>query len=337
MKVLKFLFFLSPLGLFFASCSTEVDLEAEWEDIPVVYAFLSAADSVHYVRVQKVFLEPDGNAIEIAGITDSIYYGDDVSVEIEHLGTGEVFPLQRINGTEAGLPKDEGVFANEPNVLYRLDAEAIDLQGGDRVRLRINRSEVEEPATATTTIVGQIDTTSFPSPSIRISRWDYNQVQAITWRPSPEAEIFDVRVIIRYRESTPEDISDFQERQLVWPIADDLLRDPSASRQSVEVRGESFYGFLASQIEPSQGEIRLLDGLDIIVTAGGQEVRDLVDISNANIGITSAQNIPVYTNVEGGLGIFSSRSQLIRRDIRITQEAQDSLVDGIFTKELNFR
>ena len=99
---------------------------------------------------------------------------------------------------------------------------------------------------------------------------------------------------------------------------------------------QGFSSFLGASIPPSEGEIRLFDYIDIIITGAGEEFRDLVLVEQANTGITSAQNIPVYTNIEEGLGVFTSRFQLVRRGIRIGNEARDSLQNGIFTKDINF-
>ncbi|KAA3638695.1 MAG: hypothetical protein DWQ02_04770, partial [Bacteroidetes bacterium] len=56
------------------ACTTDFQLEGEWKDIPVVYGFISVADTAHYIRVEKAFLEPGGDANQIAQIADSLYY-----------------------------------------------------------------------------------------------------------------------------------------------------------------------------------------------------------------------------------------------------------------------
>lgn len=335
---MKSVIFTLLLALTFASCSTEVDLEAEWEDIPVVYAFLSLQDTAHYVRVQKVFLEPDGNALQIAQNTDSIYY-QNAAVEMTNIRTGETFLMERVDGADEGYPKEEGVFANAPNVLYKVKADEINFQGGDSVRLAINSGEFTEPSFAVTRVLGKIDTSRNPSPSQRIGRLRYNTNLTVTWIPSEEAELFDITFIIRYRESAdPSTPSEFVEKSLEWPIAKGITRsNPDRGRENFMIRGEAFYQFVSLNIPPSDGEIRLLDGIDLRITAGGVEMLELVELSQANIGITSAQSIPVYSNVEGGLGVFTSRYQLERTNIQLTQEALDTLQDGIYTRDLNFK
>ena len=326
------------LALAATSCSTEVELEADWKDIPVVYAFLSLQDTAHYVRVQKVFVEPGGNALQIAQNTDSIYY-QNAAVEMTNVRTGETLLMERVDGADEGYPKEEGLFANAPNVLYKIKADAINFQGGDSARLVVNRGEFSEPAFTTTRVLDKIDTSSNPAPTQRIGRLRYTTNLTVTWIPSEEAELFDITFTIRYRESAdPENPMEFVEKSLEWPVAKSLARsNPDGVRESFMIPGRAFYEFLSLNIPPSSGEIRLFDGMDLRITAGGVEMLELVELSRANVGITSARNLPVYSNVEGGLGIFTSRYQLERTGIQITQEALDSLQDGVFTRDLNFK
>ena len=318
------------------SCTTEVELEAEWENIPVIYGFLSIQDTAHYLRVQKVFLEPGGNALEIAQITDSIYY-QDVLVELTNQRSGQTVVMQRVDGADEGLPKEEGVFANEPNVLYKVAASDFDLQGGDQVEVSVSRGEEREPAVAQTVMLNKIDTSGSVSPGSRITRWDYDRNQNVTWRPGPRAAVFDIRFLINYRESSADDPTNFIEQDLEWQVVSGLQRDPDAPRQRFPVSGQAFYQFLGTNIPAADGKIRILDEIEIFIQGGGREIQELIDLGQANAGITSAQSIPVYTNVDNGLGVFTSVYELHRRGIKLSQSAADSLRNGIFTRQLGFQ
>jgi hypothetical protein len=335
MKLLKPLVLLLVLVMGWSACSTEVNLEAEWKDIPIVYGFLNVQDTAHYVRVQKAFLEPGGDAIQIAQNSDSIYY-DDIAVSLENRTKGTSFPLERVNGENEGYFKEEGLFANSPNILYKIDAVLADLEGGDEVVLRIDRGDELPPAMAETIVLSEIDSVG-SSPSNNINRWRYDQLLPVVWRPGPEAQIFDVRFIIHYREVTPGQMVEPVAKTVEWVVSRSVLRDdPDSAREKVDVSGEAFYAFLGSAIPPSEGEVRLFDYINIVITGAGAEFRDFILVEQANTGITSAQNIPIFTNVEEGLGVFTSRYQLVRRGIRLGDEARDSLSNGIYTRDINF-
>lgn len=328
-------FLLLVLVMGWSACSTEVNLEAEWKDIPVVYGFLSVQDTAHYIRIQKAFLEPGGDALQIAQINDSIYY-DNLSVTLENRTQGTTFVLERVNGEDEGYVKDEGIFSNSPNTLYKLDAEEASLEGGDEVFLQINRGDDLPPATAETIIISQMDSVA-SSPPNNISQLRYNQLLPITWRPGPEAQIFDVRIVFHYRELIPGQTEEPVAKTVEWVINKSVLReDTDSQREKVDISGQALFAFLGSAIPPSEGEVRLFDYMDIFITGAGKEFREFVLVAQANAGITSAQNIPTYTNVQEGLGVFTSRVQLMRTGFRLGGEARDTLEDGMFTRDINF-
>jgi hypothetical protein len=71
MKNLKFyLFFFS--ALFFFSCSTEVEINGEWQATPVVFGVIDQSKSEHFIKVNKTFLG-DLPASEMASISDSLF------------------------------------------------------------------------------------------------------------------------------------------------------------------------------------------------------------------------------------------------------------------------
>jgi len=332
-KVIPILLSLAILS----SCTTDFDLEAEWQNIPIVYGFISIQDTAHYVRVQKAFLEPGGNAIEIATNPDSIYYGpDEITVILENTETGQSFTMERVDGNLEGYPKEDGAFATSPNILYKLPADVVNLNGGDPIRLIINRGDELEPAIAETNVAGVVD--SVPSsPPPKINRWLYTQNQNFGWKTDPMNKIFDLRFVIKYREFENDDPTTIVEKELEWVVSDAIINEDDEDRLVYRVLGSSFYNFIGQNIPEKENVSRLFDQFDVYITGAGPELFEFVRLQQANSGITSAQNIPIYSNIEGGLGVFTSRYQLFRPKIRLDREARDTLIDGIYTKHLNFR
>jgi len=321
-------------ALLSGACSTDFELEAEWKDIPIVYSFLSVQDSAHYVRVEKAFLEPGGNAIEIAKIPDSIYYSN-ITVELENLKTGQSFVMEQVDGADEGYPKDDGFFANEPNVLYKLLAETAQLSEGDSIRLVINRGDDVEPAVAKTRILGEI-ISRLDAPPSRIRRTRFISPLAITWNPGEHARIFDLRFAFYYQERLPGE-STFTRKAAFWVVARELsFPNDNSEFLTHEANWESFYQALATQIPVVEGAQRVFESMDLFITGAGDELYQFVRVSKANAGITSAQSTPTYTNIEGGLGIVTSRYTTQRTDIVLAEEALDSLQNGIYTRNLNF-
>lgn len=336
MKVTRSLITLIALVLLTLSCSNDFELEATWKDIPVVYGFLSRQDTAHYIRVEKAFLEPGGNASQIAQIADSLYYDDKVQVQLERVSSGQTYLMQRVDGSKEGYPREDGAFATQPNVLYKIPATAINLRAGETIRLLINRGEDKAPATAETKILDEI----IPRETNPLSpvNFGYDRSVSFAWNTDEAAQIFDLRLIIHYLESKPGNSNDFEAKELVWVLADDLLREnQDASRVTYEVEGIELYKFLAANLEPVSDRVRIFQTFDIQITGAGEELVEALRLIRINSGITSSQTIPTYTNLSEGRGIFSSRSMAIRTGLTLNSAAQDSLRDGMFTRDLNFR
>ncbi len=328
---------LGIIALLWTTCSTDFVVEAEWRDIPIVHGFLSIQDTAHYIRVEKAYLEPGGDALRIAKTADSLYYDDKVQVQLQRISNGQLFTLQKVDGVLEGYPREEGIFATAPNFLYKIRASSINLRPGERIRLRINRSEDKAPVTSETVILGDIEPREINPPSpLNLA---YDRIVNFAWDADQGAQLFDLRLLIFYRESVPGSPGVFVNKSVTWVIADNILRDNNAqtNRVSINIRGEEFYRFMQSKLDPVSDRIRILDRIDMQVTGVGKELVDLLRISRANAGITSSQAVPVYSNLSEGRGIFSSRSSATRLALTLNPASADSLRSGIYTRNLNFQ
>jgi len=337
MKNLSLLFVLAVI-LCGSACETDFQLEGEWEDIPVVYAFLSEKDTAYYVRVEKAFLQPGGDATQLAQIPDSIYYGvDDVVVALERGTNGQKYTLQRVDGRTEGYPREEGNFANEPNYLYKLPRSVTRLRGGDQFRIIVDRGGQTAPAIAESTIIDSIEVAGLPF-SGQLGWGEYARDGKIEWRYyGPGARVFDLRVKFRYRETDPANPTIRIDKEVTWVLNKSVERvTDQVSTQVYRFPSEAFYQFIGSTLEPLNTGTRKFDAVVIEVTAAGPEIEDYLRIAGANIGITSSQAIPLYTNVTGGVGVVSSRYKSVSAELSLDGRSRDSLFNGSYTKLLNF-
>lgn len=318
------------------ACSTNFELEADWRDIPVVYGFLSIQDTAHYIRVEKAFLEPGGDATKIAKIADSLYYDAYVQVQLQRVNTGQTFDMQRVNGTLEGYPREDGTFASEPNILYKIRSSEIKLKAGETIRLVINRGEDKEPVTAETVVLSEI----VPRESNPFSpvNFGYDRNVSFAWDTDQSAQLFDLRLVLHYFESMPGNPNNLIRKQLNWPLNPEIIRENTgSSRVDYTIKGEELYKFLQASLEPVNDRIRRFDSFEVQITGVGEELVELLRITRSNSGITGSQAVPVYTNISEGRGIFSSRSMVVRSGLTLNSASLDSLKNGIYTRGLNFQ
>ena len=328
-------------ALFVPSCSNDIDLTAEWKDIPIVYGLLSASDSVNYIRVEKAFLDNSTSALDLARNPDSLYY-DNISVQVRNLSasTSVVYDLEKINGEDEGLVREEGIFSESPNILYKLVLPNGELlQGGDDYQLEINRGDNKELVTATTTIVEDViirEPSTDPSNSTPLN-WARGGLR-VAWRAVDDAKIFDVLLTIKIEETDVTNPANDKVVTLFWKIEENTPAEISNNLVRMESRlsGLDLYTFLSNRLEENPNVSRKFASLDILVTGGGETLSSYIEAGNANTGITSTQVIPTFTNLSEGFGIFSSRNYDLHEGYTINAETLDSLQNSPLTRDFNF-
>ncbi len=322
-------------ALWLASCSNDFEVAAPWKDIPVVYGLLNIDDAVHYIRVERAFLDPERDAFEIARIPDSIYYTNAV-VKLLKVNTGQEFTLGRVDGNLVGLPRDSGVFAESPNWLYRIDSTQLSLSKGDSIQIMIDRGNGLPLVTAGCSVIER-GVQRTPKAVDGNFLFPYNLPVSIKWSASANAKIYDISFIIKYAEYLNTPIPVPVEKSIEWIWGKGIR--PQLNGNSYEVvreNGAEFYQLLKANIPVNPGMVRVFLGIDIVIIGGGSALERYVTIASANSGITGSQEIPIYSNLSEGRGVFSSINYLITEDVLLHNTSRDSLRLGIYTKDLNF-
>lgn len=335
MKIRLFLLTCCALALF--SCRDEFSLEGPYVDIPVVYGYLDADNDRHFIRVQKAFLEAGGDAADVAGIPDSLYYAADAAtVILENTTTGASTELERVDGNDFGISRDEGIFARSPNILYTVRDADLPLRAGDQVRVIVQRPG-EPNAVANTVLLREMNIVR-PGDMVRID--DYNRPVLFSWGTEANAAIYDVTILFNIRELFPSDPSRNRDRQLSWSVDPSFVPGGdqfSTTSVRFDIGPESFYRFIGENLEEIDGVVRRFTDFDVQVSAAGEEVLARRTLENANTGVTSSQAVPRYTNVSNGLGVFTSSTTSIKEGILLDDSSQDSLRNGFYTRNLGFR
>lgn len=330
-------------ALLLSACSNEFEVTAPWKDIPVVYGIISPNDTAHYVRIEKAFLDPGTSALDLARIPDSLYYDDaTINVFLERVSTGQRKKMTRVDGNAEGHVRADGLFANQPNWLYKFKPTPGSpfLVGNEAVKIVIERGDNLPVVTGQTNLPGDF---RFQSPSTFQPEIQFvtGNNPRIDWRTDEFGVLFDVSLDVRYRETTSQGV--FVKRDtLRWNALPNIRRTNNTTQPGV-FRGEAilstdaFYNFLLANI-PVQGDrLRYFEGCNIILTGGGSEIEALQQTISANSGIVGAEAFPLYTNMSEGFGIFTGRNTSTLFNVLIKPETVKSMNDNPDTQKLNFR
>jgi hypothetical protein len=341
LKKMKKLLYFSLLVSLLSSCSNDFEVSAPWKEVPVVYGILSPRDTAHYIRIEKAFLDPNTSALDIAQIADSLYYPvDAINVWLERDSTKERFQLHRVDGNLEGYVREEGLFADQPNWLYKLDQSVV--KPGNKYRLIIQRKDGKPDVTAETTVPKDFSILSPATESnFKPLPFFYYSDLDVDWRTDENGVYFNIIFVIPYREEAP-DGTILKRDTLTWVAARNVERGNVLVSQNTyrgfkKIAGALFYDFLADNIEPTTTNFRYFEKGSIIVEGGGKEIKEYILSASANSGVTGAEVYPVYSNLSEGFGVFTAKNVYKFSPTLIKPVVVDSMNEYSRTQLLQFR
>jgi hypothetical protein len=330
------------LGIFsflaiFTSCENEVDVNADWKDVPVVFGLLDPDSLTQYIRVSRVFLG-EGDALQYAQIPDSLYYNpEDIEVKVTETLNGNVTRTWILDDT-TGIAKDtNGIFAAPEQVVYYFKVnQSQKLNINAEYALTITNAKTGNVLKGQTLIVQKV---SLQTPSNFAQQVNIipRQNSFVKWTSSVNGKIYEVILNFIYREEIPG--SSERIRKIV-PInfGRTFSADNEGGEELVrEIDPLSVYQVLVASIPastPDNQRIRYADSLEYIINVGDEDLFTYLNVNQPSN--TVAQERPQFNNVENGLGLFASRTTFNRKII-LGQATTDSLKNNPLTIPLNFQ
>ncbi|HKR05493.1 MAG TPA: hypothetical protein VJY62_12735 [Bacteroidia bacterium] len=320
----------------FTTCKTDFDVTAPYKETMIVYGLLNASDTIHWVRINKAFLG-DGNAYTMAQQPDSINYPDILDVKMEQINSsGSVLKTLYLT-RDSSIPKEPGTFATTPNILYRTNGNEKLVQESD-YRLVIYNRETGKTVTAETNVVDSIFMTTpnpYVNPPFQVN-WYQGQSYIIRYNSVPEGIDYQLTIRFHYDEVNLSNQSDIQPKQIDWVLPEQLVLENNDESQHLTqtVSKDDFYNFVKQNVSPNPSVERRIGTLDFIFTVASNEFYTYIQVNKPPTGVN--QNIPQYTNIDEGLGIFSSRLKQYFRNFEMNPISKDSLIEGSITGDLQF-
>ena len=328
-RLLAFFLFISCIF----SCNDDLVTSTELQDTPIIYGLLSVSDTAQYIRVERAFLEEGTDANQLAQDPDRIYYDESVAVSLVEIGLTDErrFPLERVNGADEGYVRDDGPFVTDPNVLYKLSPDVYRIREDREYRIEVDRPGMDlvtsiSPVVGTATISSPRATIPIENRTISI-----NPSRGFTVALStdiPNAAVYDYSIFVRLQESSQ---TSTEEKILEWIVATNV--EESDFRAD---NGRGFYSMLSANLDVDPAVNRRISEVSVQVTAASQAFADFRDILQANSGITGAEDFPIFSNIEGGRGVFASRNTIVEGGYTPNSTTIDSLRSNELTAALNF-
>jgi len=322
---LKSYFFLL-IFITLCSCETDFDITASYKDTMVVYGLLDPTQDIQSIRINKSYLGRE-DAETMGENYDSIQYPDsvlEVSIYIDEDTSNRFYFI-----ADTIEKNDDGSFATDNNVVYMLtDSEDLFDDSSAVYNLVILNKENNEITTSSTNLITDFEliksdisgpfrfydptpapgNTNFPFKKIRWSSAIYNG--------SYSDLTYQIDLQINYLEDNKDTLS------ILWkqaPIISQQVKDGE-----IILEGQQFFNFLSNNISQDPNKIRNFLSLDLIISIGSPELTKYININQPSSGIS--QERLEYTNINNGIGIFSSRSTRILSFFNLDRCSLDHLL-----------
>lgn len=313
---------LSIFAIVFTACETDFDVNATWEEVIVVYGLLDAGDGqeVQQIKISKAFLG-EMDALQMAQYFDSINFDpNDLDVKIvrvQNNGDIEMRPLS------AEITIRDGDLFNDTIMIYTFDNLDAFLQSNSEYELVIKNKISGNIVTSKTNIILNFDFDNvFRNANSPFQFGFYNNNEysssTITWDDSGDnGKIYQLDLVIHYSENQ-------ESKQLIF--SQDLVSD---NETKLTIEGGDFFNFLRVSLEKDNAKVRHFNGIDLVMTVGSEDLETYINVNKPITGIV--QERPYFTNVNNGIGLFSSRFTKVRYNFPLTSSSLDFLksVDGL--------
>jgi hypothetical protein len=310
MHSFKHYFLLLVLIVLLGSCKDDLEVNADWKDITVVYGLLDQNDTVHYLKITKAFLGP-GNALSFAKIPDSSNYKQKLDVRIEGWEMTSKYDsnlMQTIRfDTVTITNKQEGdsVFYFPDQLVYKSEGNST-LNSKYIYKLFIIDPKTGKEVTAQTSLVQKIGTISKPQPApARASFTPGIKSQAI-WTTAEGGKRYQFVGRFYYIETKNADSSQTM-KYIDWVIFNSLRTETTDGGIELQYSysNDVFYVVLGNKIPVDNSVRRTAYKMEYIFTIAAEDLNTYMEVTEPSY--TIVQEKPPFTNITNGIGLFSSR------------------------------
>ena len=326
MKNITLLFLLFSLA--FSSCETDFNVNADWEEVTVVFGLLDQSQDRQYIRINKAFLGNE-SAYVMASLSDSLNYNpDSLEVKIEKLSNSGVV-LQSIILTDTVMEKEDGYFATDNNIIYVFDTDNF-LNEEKEYLLTVTNKLSGKVITSKTKLIHDINLmSSFDNPVYKMGF--YNQTGSfsnttVEWSHSQNASIYQMTLYVNYTEYGQDTLEKTIHK--LYPI----INFDGNTNFKQKISGEEFFNLIAFNVPKDNTVNRRINNIDLLFSAASQDLKTYISLNEPPTGIVQEREL--FTNINGGIGLFSSRYNKLQENIDLTTSTNQAVAELL--DSLNF-
>ncbi|MBM71996.1 MAG: hypothetical protein CL847_04345 [Crocinitomicaceae bacterium] len=348
----------------FSRCSSEVDLNAPYQSIPIIFGLLDAEVDTQWVRINRTWLgEGDQNIFAL--IQDSSEY-ENSRVKAQFV---EVYANgQEVVGTPPFILKDtllenkdeSGIFfAPEYKAYYAVTSGANSLNTENEYKFELvldDTTEVEAQTNLISPVIGNITQPPMGVSNIQMGFASVGSINVtypnytFKWSSTPGAARYDAVLLVHYLEhywanDNLTELDSSRVKTMEIPIGSASPSDDEGGEILSKVfSGLTFYTNFSSRLEKNpritrelgywDEEDQIARAFDFVLMVANNDLATFLEINTPVTNII--QERPEYTNINGGLGLWGARTIEGVYGLGYSTDTIEHLQEGDETAELNF-
>ena len=318
-----------PLVVLFYSCSTDVNLYADYKEIPIIYGVLDAGADTNYVKITRV-MSVQGDSYQVAANPDSSNYPGKLDVRIVEYCNGDSL-REIILDTITIHNKEQGIFYAPDQKLY-YTTEKLNLNSKkEKYSYRLKVALPDRTLTTKTDMVGD-NGFGIQSLAVNFSKEYFGMVsRQFLFHPTINAKFYQISMAFTFLEQrTPDD--DSVPRTMYWDVGiyplDYFSLHMEGDAFVFPYRPETFYEHLTEFIGGDTAIVGLKRYIgdypvEVVIAAGDEKLRQYIYNNDLSSGFVMGD--PEFSLIDGGCGVFATRST-IRQSVRLGGETVPDLV-----------
>lgn len=312
------------------SCKNDLDVLGDYEEKIVCFGVLNPNDTAHFIRVSRVFMG-EGNALEYAQIQDSIQLRpENMEVRITRLLSGTEMQYWILQ-PDTSVPRDEGIFLNPHQIVYR-GAFPV-LTDGSTYKLTVTNLITGYVTSSETTVVRDVVHSS-PNQMQQLN-FENEGVISFYFSTGQYARRTQLTLRFYYDEQFIYDTSQTSLRYVDWEIGEaESFSTNGGENLFIVVQRNNFLNMLVNKIEPNPLVRRVSRRVDLYYLSAHDDLATYIKVQQANAG--SSTELPEFTNMQNGLGLFTTRNSTIITNFHLDQDTQYALATLDQLSDLNF-
>lgn len=290
------------------ACSTDIDLYADYKEVPIVYGVLDAYADTNFVKITRAFYV-QGDAYQVAANPDSSNYPGKLDVRLVEFRNGDSI-REIVLDTITIHNKEQGIFYAPDQKMY-YTAEPLSMNGANNKYSY--RLKVVLPERTLSTKADLVGNTNFGAQSLGVnfSKEYFGTRRPFLFRPAINADFYQVSMAFTFLERRAPD-GDSVPRTMTWDLGfwDERNLSTEGDCYVFYYRPEKFYEMLRDFIGGDTTDInvqRFITDYPVVVSiaAGGKKLRQYLYNNNTSSGFHPGDN--QFSLIAGGYGVFSSR------------------------------